>query len=278
MGSPPKSELVVDAWSADVGCAGASPEEFVEQIVKRVQSSWEEGADLVVLPEFLWVGLERWVGSLPEVAHHFKENVWPQLQENLSLPNKAVVLGTVPWMCDHAMRNRAFVLVGGQVFTQDKLCLTPWEKAFGRGSEVQVMDFLGWRLSVLICLDVEIPDHCVRLRKEKLDLLLVPSATETLLGTERIARCASARAVEIGCYVVVTPLVGKCESELIDENVGRISCYCPSQGAFHEVQRTDEGPVIEIGWEKRRFRLSHSLLRVTRRNFLETNPASVFPA
>ncbi len=263
------TDLIVSAWTADL----SSPENLVKKIVDVVQSSWDQGAEVVVLPEFLWMGLPQWQEGLPAGAAYFWLEIWPVVQSQLSRPGKCVVLGTCPCHVNGGLVNRAAILSDGQSFVQDKQILTPWEKDFQRGDGLLVWEFQGWRLAVLVCLDVEIPEHSVQLRREKVDLLLVPSATESLLGVERIGRCASARAVEIGCYVVVSHLVGTSDAELVDEQIGRLSCYTPSQRSFLEKSRTDEGPLVEMGWHERRFDLSARALQVMRRSRLETNPA-----
>ena len=105
------------------------------------------------------------------------------------------------------------------------------------------------------------------------DVILVPSATETVLGVERVGRCASARAVELGCVVGVCHLTGKTEVELIDVNVGRTGVYWPSQAAFRDAPRWSESEIIESGIHKQRLILDPKLLQVMRRMPLETNPS-----
>ncbi len=265
--------LTLTAWTADLGDPGETPQAFASAVTQRVVASWEEGADVVLLPEFLWLGLERFAGGLSEVSTLFWDQLWPDISVALSQPNKCVILGTVPCCGPQGLHNRAVILADGRPLFQDKLCLTPWEKAFDPGRGIHPWMFLGWKLATLVCLDVELPEHSIALRDQGIDLLLVPSATETMLGVERIARCASARAVERGCYVAVSPLVGKSESELVDENVGRLSCYTPSQAAFRKMERMDESEVFTDGWHSRRWELSASALQRMRRNRVETNPA-----
>jgi predicted amidohydrolase len=228
---------------------------------------------VVVLPEFLWLGLERFAGGLDAISKLFWEQLWPEILPALSLSDKCVVLGTVPFHSPEGIANRAIVITEGRAHYQDKLCLTPWEKEFRPGRGIQPWDFLGWKLATLVCLDVEMPEHSIALRSVGVDLLLVPSATETMLGVERITRCASARAVERGCYVVVSPLVGKCDSELVDENMGRLACYTPSQAAFRKMERMDESEILTTGWHCRTWELSAQALLRMRRNRIETNPA-----
>jgi len=101
----------------------------------------------------------------------------------------------------------------------------------------------------------------------------VPSATETILGVERVDRCASARAVELGCIVAVCHLTGKAVTDLIDVNVGRTAVYFPSQAAFRNDSRWDESEIYESGMHKQRLTLDPKLLQVMRRMPLETNPS-----
>jgi predicted amidohydrolase len=269
----PREQLTVTAWTADLDGSWPTPEAFAAAVTRHVLTSWEEGADIVLMPEFLWLGLAPFASGLVEISALFWGNLWPTLKTALSLPDKCVVLGTVPFCSAHGMQNRAVILSDGTPHFQDKLCLTPWESEFQPGKGIHPWDFHGWRLATLVCLDIEIPEHSIALREEGIDLLLVPSATETILGTERIARCASARAVERGCYVIVSHLVGKGASELVDENIGRLSCYTPSQSAFRKLERMDEGPILTSGWHTRTWQLSAISLRQMRRNRVEANPA-----
>ncbi|MDB6139152.1 MAG: nitrilase, partial [Verrucomicrobiaceae bacterium] len=234
----PQPPLLIDAWTFDVGVDASSIEAYAEACAGRVEESWDSGADIVLLPEYTWAGLEPHLppdGGLRGVAEAFWAQLLPGLRQRLSRPDKLVVLGTAPFMdpdSPELLLNRAPVIAGGRLIIQDKLYLTPWEKAFRRGNALRVFEFLGLRIAVLICLDIEVPELSVMLRGQGVDLILVPSATETLLGCERITRCASARSVELCCAVVVAPLVGRCASELVDENLGRTACYQPSQRAF----------------------------------------------
>jgi predicted amidohydrolase len=270
--------LTVTALTADPGDPQAtSPASFYELVCHHVEAAWEQGADVVLLPEFLWVALERWLPSLKEVSLHFWKKLWPRLQARLGQPGKCVVLGTAPWLVRDRLQNRAVMLNEGHQIIQDKRCLTPWESAFSPGTALSAWELHGWRLATLICLDVEIPEHSILLRPLQPDVLLVPSATETILGVERIARCASARSVELGCYTIVSHLTGTCASSLIDENMGRVACYTPSQAAFRKTSRLQESAVQTSGWHSLTFSLSAKSLRAMRRNRVETNPALLSP-
>ena len=269
--------LAIDLCTFDPGVAARSPSAFAAMVVERVETSWDEGADLVLLPEFTWMGLEPLVEpkSPRRVAEVFWQELLPTLRSLLVRPGKAVVLGTVSFWDAEAgvLRNRAPILVEDRLLHQDKLHLTPWESVFAPGTELRIWEFAGLRFAVVICLDIEIPEISARLRGEGVDVLLVPSATETVLGVERVDRCASARAVELGCVVGVCHLTGRAASGLIDENVGRTAVYYPSQEAFRDAPRWEEREIFDAGVHRQRVTLDPKNLQAMRRMPSETNPS-----
>jgi predicted amidohydrolase len=211
---------------------------------------------------------------LEAVAELFWQELFPTLRDRLSRPGKAVVLGTVPARSDSgSIRNRAPILAEGVLSYQDKLHLTPWENAFECGDTLKIWHFAGFRITVIICLDIEIPELSARLRDSQVDLILCPSATETELGVERVNRCASARAVELGCYCAVSHLTGTATSDLIDVNLGKAALYRPSQAAFKNNHRTEATEIFTEGCHQLRVTLDKHPLNVMRRMFSETNPA-----
>jgi len=271
--------LSLDLCTFDPGIAANSPFAYAAAVAECVEASWDEGADVVVLPEFTWMGLEPLVEprSPRRVAEVFWNELFLTLKSLLKRPEKAVVLGTVPfWDAERGvLTNRAPLLIGDRVLHQDKLHLTPWESEFAPGTELRLWEFAGLRFAVVICLDIEIPEISARLRGEEVDVVLVPSATETVLGVERVDRCASARAVELGAVVGVCHLTGKAASGLIDENLGRTAVYFPSQSAFLEEPRWVEGEIVTCGVQKQRVVIDQRRLEVARQRQQETNPALV---
>lgn len=269
--------LSLDLRTFDPGIAAKSPFAYAAAVAECVEASWDDGADVVLLPEFTWMGLEPLVEprSPRRVAEVFWNELFLTLKSLLNRPGKAVVLGTVPfWDAERGvLLNRAPILVGDRVLHQDKLHLTPWEGDFAPGLELRLWEFAGLRFAVVICLDIEIPEISARLRGAGVDVVLVPSATETILGVERVDRCASARAVELGAVVGVSHLTGKAESGLIDENVGRTAVYFPSQAAFRDDARWVEGEVTSGGMQKQRVVIDPRALEVMRRMKQETNPS-----
>jgi predicted amidohydrolase len=142
---------------------------------------------------------------------------------------------------------------------------------------VHLWTLRGVTFAVVICLDIEVPELSVALRGRGVDCLLVPSATESVLGVERVGRCASARAVELCCHVGVSQLVGHTDSELVDENVGRLAWLNPSQSPFLSAGRETISDLQDQGFHVMRCRLDASALASARANLSETNPSLLTP-
>lgn len=274
--------LTIDLRACDIGMAGASPEEVVRSIIcQTIDNGWDKGSDIVVFPEFYWMTLERFVTDSDKcrgVARLFWNEIWPGLQLDLFRKDKAVVLGSVPCeLPDGSLRNRSPILYDGRVLFQDKLNLTPWETAFTPGETLTVWTFRGARLAVLVCLDIEVPELAVALRKSRLDALLVPSATESIEGLERIGRCAMARSTELSCFVGVAHLTGSIESELVDKNFGRAAWFSPSQAAFRAMPKVTTTNCVWKGHERLVGNLDLSMIAASRADHMETNPVHLTP-
>jgi len=273
------SNLVLDLVTFDPGSPPSHVEAYAGSVLQCVEQGWETGADLVLLPEFTWMGLEPLVAAggqapLRSVAEVFWQQVLPRLLPRLNQAGKAAVLGTAPCLQpDGSITNRAFIVADGHLLFQDKLHMTPWEADFTPGSSMQLWAWRGWKVAVIICLDIEIPELSARLRDSGVDLILCPSATETVLGVERVNRCASARSVELGCYVGVSHLTGRAASELIDDNIGRAAFYRPSQAVFKDQPRHEETELVTAGSHRLRVSLNLRALETMRRMTKETNPA-----
>ena len=260
----------------DAGFAPDSPSGFADKVVELVQSSWDDGADLVLLPELLWMGLEQFVEDkdpVRGVAMLFRDHLWPGLRLSLARTGKAVVLGTTPFPDGALLRNRAPIIADGRFLYQDKIHLTPWESAFCGGGPLHLWTFRDVTIGVVICLDIEIPEISAALRGSDADLILVPSATESMMGVERVGRCANARAVELGCHVATCHLCGRAGSELINENLGCLAIYSPSQSLFADAPRRIVSDVFSDGFHRLVVKPDISAIRRNRSLIGETDPS-----
>jgi predicted amidohydrolase len=267
-----KPGLQADVWSFDV--ATGDLDACIAAVIDCVEQSWASGAHVVLFPEYVWAAP---LDAGAEAVRSFWLDAVPKLVARLGSAGRLAVLGTAPCIDEPSgeWRNRAIIICDGQLITQDKLFLTPWEYVFRPGEYLQIIDFRGLRVAVVICLDIEVPELSVLLRGQRVDLILVPSATETALGCERVTRCASARSVELGSVVLVSPLVGTCGSDLVDRGLGMIACYYPSQSAWGDAPRTIEGSMIQSGLSRLVFSIPTGSFHLARRAISETNPSLI---
>lgn len=265
----------------DVGANYGDVQGCLTSFVEKTKASWAEGADIVMFPEYSWLNIAQYrdvTFDLREFAEFFWAEVYPKLVSELeSVTDKMAVLGSVPCVENGQLLNRAIIFCEGKFTFQDKLCLTPWEDMMDAGDSAKIVTYKGYRCATLICLDSEIPALGERLKKENIDILLVPSAVADILGIERIGRCSSARAVELCAYVFTCSLIGGQDDDFIGANVGPASMYLPSLEEFKHMPRMVQSETFTSGEHQVRYDVDMALLKEAKEFRLQTNPAHVNP-
>src|SRR5690606_19816354 len=96
-------------------------------------------------------------------------------------------------------RNRAWLIgPAGTAGYQDKIILTPWEKAvwgIRSGDRPRLFETELGRIGICICYDVEFPRIARAMAEAGVDVILAPSCTDTLAGYHRVRVGAQARAL-----------------------------------------------------------------------------------
>lgn len=229
-------------------------------------SAWVAEAgdcDLLVFPEYGAMELASLGGravagdleaSLHEVARH--EVARDALHADLAARHGLHILAA-SGPCFEGPRpvNRA-VLFGPQdrIGHQDKQVMTrfereDWDVVGAPG--LRVFDTAVGRLGVLICYDSEFPLLGRVLAEAGVEVILVPSCTDTVAGYNRVRIGAMARALESQCVVVQAPTVGGVDwSPAIDENRGAAAIYAPPDGLWPEGGVVAEGEMDAPGWVK----------------------------
>ncbi|HIC66225.1 MAG: carbon-nitrogen hydrolase family protein [Paracoccus sp. (in: a-proteobacteria)] len=228
-----------------------------------------EGADLLVFPEYGAMELASLGGrsvagdleaSLHEVARH--GDAVAALHERLTAEYDCHILAASgPAFEGGRPTNRAVLYgPGGRIGHQDKQIMTrferdDWDVAGAPG--LRVFDTALGRIGVLICYDSEFPLLARPLAEAGMELLLVPSCTDTVAGFHRVRIGAMARALECQCVVVHAPTVGDVDwNPAIDVNHGRAAIYGPPDGFWPETGIIAEGAMDEPGWVMARIDLS----------------------
>lgn len=229
--------LKIASHTFDVGVRYQNVNDFKDHLLGKIKSSLNAGAEVVLFPEYTGYAVTK----IPEfktkeaMAKLIWTEIFPEVM-NLSKEFDALICaGTAPNMHRDSgkYRNRAIIAASGKSVESYKRCLTPWETDFEPGSQPSMFEWKNFKFANLICFDVEFPEIAAELKRYSPHFVLVQTATADILGVERVARCASARAVELGAIVIVSALVGTDENNpLVAENMGKCSFYYPMQEVY----------------------------------------------
>jgi predicted amidohydrolase len=244
-----RDTLTIAHWATNFSLPLASLDDWTKLVEAQLQAARAEKADILLMPEH---AAEHWMYFAPRGLMLQEETGWmaenankikPKLQSLAEQSGVALVAGSTSWRHEKTgnCRNRSWMFFPDRapVF-HDKLVLTPSEKdaesgwLFETGDEAGFFDWRGFRLSLVICLDVEMPALAHRLAGADIDLLLVPSMTTKPAGYYRVFNCARARAVELMTAVAVVGNVGgaKKAGNAREMYHSGAAVYIPSEEAF----------------------------------------------
>lgn len=151
--------------------------------------------------------------------------------------NVNIITGSLPSIEGEGLKNIGYVCHrSGAIDQYEKLHITPDEtKHWGirGGDNVKVFDTDAGKIGVLICYDVEFPELARLLSDEGMQILFVPSLTDTQNAYMRVRLCAQARAIENECYVALTGSVGNLPKvENMDIQYSQAAVFSPSDFTF----------------------------------------------
>ena len=245
-------------WFNDWQAYEAKLTDWIEQANKG-------GAKLAVFPEYAGQELASLCGDPDKAADPIESvdvvtNLQRQvcsLHQHLSDKHDMHILGA----------SAAIRLTHGQVVNrayfyspmrplqwQDKQIMTRWEREHWiveKGDDLELFDTVLGKIGVLICYDGEFPLLARQLVEAGSQILLVPSATETVHGYHRVRIGAMARALESQCYALHAPTVGNCFHPAVDVNVGAAGIYCPPDASVDSLAADGElavGSMNAPGW------------------------------
>ncbi len=148
-----------------------------------------------------------------------------------------IIAGSHPVASDGKLHNVAHLFApSGNVYTQDKLHVTPGERRFWGihpGRSLKLFDTPLGRIAIQVCYDIEFPELARLLTLRGAEVIFVPFATDERKSYHRVRYCAQARAVENMIYVVLAGCVGnlpQVRSFLV--NYGQAAVLTPCDIAF----------------------------------------------
>lgn len=218
-------------------------DDFAEQVEYFVDTAACYDSHLLVFPEFVSAqlfstfGMENdligAVNLLADKAHEVIEIFRSAAQRH----NLYIVGGTTPIRRDRGLFNVAhFYTPAGNVYTQDKLHITPAEREgwdILPGESIRVFETPIGRMAIAVCYDIEFPEYSRILVEQGVDIILTPFATDERKSYLRVRYCAQARAVENMMYVVLSGNVGGLRhSPSMYLNYGQAAICTPSDFAF----------------------------------------------
>ncbi|WP_309622447.1 carbon-nitrogen hydrolase family protein [Novosphingobium sp.] len=197
------------------------------------------GAALAVFPEYGAMELAALdpatmgdlAGSLASVAA-LGDRV-DALHADLAARHGLHILGaSIPARIEDRFVNRARLFTPtGKVGVQDKLVMTRFEREewhVSASAPLRLFETSLGKIGINICYDGEFPLLARAQVEAGMELLLVPSCTDTLHGYWRVRLGAQARALEGQCYAVQAPTVGEAAwSPAVDVNRGAAGVYGP---------------------------------------------------
>jgi predicted amidohydrolase len=238
-----------------------SMQEWRDKAARWVADGAATGAEILVFPEY---------GAI-EVAAAFGAAVAGDLQRTL-----AAVAGAATDMDAHyadlARQHGVHILApsgpsrgargrfvnaarlvtpAGRIGVQEKLIMTPFERAWGvtPGRQLRVFETLLGRIGVAICYDSEFPLLVRGQAEAGAELILIPSCTERVSGYHRVRTAARARALESQIATVMAPTVGDALwSPAVDRNVGAAGVFVPAEQELSMNGMLAEGTLNAPGW------------------------------
>ncbi|HXF54044.1 MAG TPA: nitrilase-related carbon-nitrogen hydrolase [Hyphomicrobiaceae bacterium] len=140
---------------------------------------------------------------------------------------------------------------GGDIGVQEKLILTPFERAWGikPGGPPRVFETALGRMAIAICYDAEFPLIVRGQAEAGAEIVLIPTSTELMSGYNRVRTAARARALENQIATVMAPTVGDAPwSPALDRNTGRAGIFVPADPELAMTGVLVEGDLDRPGW------------------------------
>ena len=221
----------IDDWSG-----------FENQVRFVMQAAGDSQPQFVLLPEIFTSQLLSFMDTadLPAAVRRLDEYTQRYvalMSEQAARWGVHLIGGSHPTLnADGKLLNTAYLFTpGGQVYTQDKIHRTRWEREkwdTAAGDQLKVFDTPYGRIAILICYDIEFPELSRSVCEAGADILFVPSCTDDKQGYLRVRYCCHARAIENQVFVAMTSTVGNLPVEGLGLHYGQASILTPSDFAF----------------------------------------------
>ncbi len=217
-----------------------------------------QGAELLVLPEY--ASMDAIPAPLPDLAAEL-DAACAQHEAVLEVMHRAATRHRV-WLLggslphrrgDGTLTNHApLISPGGRIAFQEKHRPTPFEREHWHvpeGAPPAVFETPWGRIGLAVCYDIEHPPLARAQVEAGAWLVLVPTATDTLAGFNRVRLAARACAMSNQCYVAVATTVGDAPwLASLDTNHGYAAVFGPVDHGFPDDGVIARGTMDAPGW------------------------------
>ncbi len=237
-------------------------EDFAAQVEAWVSEAQTAGARLLVFPEYASMSVPALFDAATRAdlvrqvdALQGLRDAYLALHQSLAQTYGVyIVAGSFPWQLSAGrVVNRAFFCApDGRIDFQDKRIMTRFERESWHitgGDVLKVFETAFGRIAINICYDCEFPLLARAQVEAGVELILVPSCTDTLAGYHRVRVGCQARALENQCIVAQAPLVGEAPWSLaIDVNLGAAGVFGPPDRGFPDDGVLALGEMNRAAW------------------------------
>jgi predicted amidohydrolase len=235
---------------------------YQDKIGRWVTEAVQQHAQILLFPEYASMELASLFGqaiysslSKQLAAMQSVHDGYIGLFKSLAAQHQCIIQsGSFPVQVEPGVyRNRAYLFMpDGALEYQDKLIMTRFENEqwlIHGGKELKCFDTEFGKIAINICYDSEFPLLARKQVEMGVNLILVPSCTDTLAGFHRVKIGCQARALENQCYVVQSCLVGNAPwSEAVDVNIGSAGIYTPVDRGFPDNGILAAGDLNAVQW------------------------------
>ncbi|MFO7774719.1 MAG: bifunctional GNAT family N-acetyltransferase/carbon-nitrogen hydrolase family protein [Candidatus Hydrogenedentota bacterium] len=218
-------------------------EDFEAQVEFFVQTADEYYSHFIMFPELFTTQLFgtmrpdlEYLDAVEDLARYTDRYIemFTRMAKQYGL---FIIGGSHPVLREDQIFNVAHLFTPtGNVYTQDKLHITPGERKFWGiqpGQDLKIFDTGLARFAIQVCYDIEFPEVSRLLSLHGVEAIFVPFSTDERKAYDRIRYTARARAVENVMYVLVSGNVGNLanlKSSLV--NHAQSAVFTPSDVAF----------------------------------------------
>ena len=207
-------------------------DKFCQKLWSFAKQAKEADSKLILLPEISYTPIITAMNDNILNATSFLEEEIKKIAKHYSL---YICGGSGLYRINEKIYNQSFLATpDGTIIYQTKVNLTESEKRQGitEGHLIKILTTPFVKMAICICYDIEFPELVRQMVLEGVDLILIPTHTETPFGKHRVQFCAQARAIENHIFIASASLVGKNGPPSRPTGSGRSVLYSPIDSGF----------------------------------------------